>query len=412
MADKGLIEMQVLKTLLERSYREHPAFDFGLPSWDVPVEKLDDFNEAYAAARRFGSALGGASRATLRHDLLQTLDGVFASIQSQSTDEFESRFLKELSRECIRLMDEEFAWYGRRMRVGFVDLTDARVRQDAVRMESDRHFFGRLSQAAVAELLNLAEREIGRLRVNATGGRLKREDLSVNSGYAVRAIRDVLNREYAALGVLDVVGAYAGQKIRVTGLALELSVPQAIWWRNSIVGLERPPQTLYAHLDETKSCPKSIVYLSDVTEQNGPTGCYPGAYEAMHLNLLQELIGRVVGTVGARPDSPLKDYYAKQYHQSMSSENFRRHFMRLPENLRFNSHMGWDVLPGSELESQLAASESKMIGPAGTFIAFDGARLLHRGGLMEQGERVALQVIFSDQTFTQRALNKLKRVLS
>jgi hypothetical protein len=236
--------------------------------------------------------------------------------------------------------------------------------------------------------------------------------LSVNSGPVVRAIRDVLNREFKALGVLDAVSAYTGRKTRVIGLALELSVPQATWWKNAIPGLDRPARTLYAHLDETIACPKSIVYLSDVTEQNGPTGCYPGAYEAMQLNPLQEMIGRVLGTVGTQPDSPLKDYYAKQYHQSVNSENFRRHFMRLPESLRFNSHMGWDVLPGRELESQLAARERRMTGPAGTFIAFDGACLLHRGGLMEQGERVALQVIFSDLTLTERAVSKLRSVFS
>lgn len=412
MADDKVIEIKILKTLMESSYREHPAFSFRVPSWDAPVEKLAVFNETYAAARNFGSTLGATSRVALRQDLLQALDGVFESFQAQSTDEYEKRFLLELRSACIRLLDEELAWYVRRPQAGFVNLTDERARQDAVRMERDRHYFGRLPRAAVAELRALAERELGQFRANAAAGRLKREDLSVNSGSTVRAIRNVLNREFKALGVLDAVSAYTGRKTRVIGLALELSVPQATWWKNAIAGLERPPRTLYAHLDETISCPKSIVYLSDVTEQNGPTGCFPGAYEAMQLNPLQEMIGRVVGTVGTRPDSPLKDYYAKQYHQSVNSENFRRHFMRLPECLRFNSHMGWDVLPGSELEHQLAERERKMTGPAGTFIAFDGACLLHRGGLMEQGERVALQVIFSDLTFMERAVGKVKRMLS
>ncbi len=86
--------------------------------------------------------------------------------------------------------------------------------------------------------------------------------------------------------------------------------------------------------------------------------------------------------------------------------------MRLPECLRFNSHMGWDVAPGSDLELNLAANELKMTGPAGTFIVFDGARLLHRGGLMQEGERLALQVIFSDLTFTDRAVGKIKRILA
>ena len=65
-----------------------------------------------------------------------------------------------------------------------------------------------------------------------------------------------------------------------------------------------------------------------------------------------------------------------------------------------------------ELERQLANCEQRMIGLAGTFIAFDGARLLHRGGLMEQGERVALQVIFSDKTLAERAASRVKRMFS
>jgi hypothetical protein len=403
--------MEELKTPMESNYREHPAFSFGELCWEVSAEKLAIFNEAYSAIRRFASLMGARSKAVLRHELLQVLDSIFTFFHFQSADEHETLFLLELREACIRLLNQELAWYVKQPRASFVDLVDERVRKDAMRMDQDKYYLGRLNQAAIAELRGLAEREVGQFRTNAAAGRLRREDLSANSGPTVRSIRDVLNREFKALGVLDTLGAVTGRKIRVSGLALELSVPQATWWRNAITGLERPPQTLYAHLDETMSCPKSIVYLSDVSAQNGPTGCYPGAYEAMQLNPLQALIGRVVGTVGTLPDSRLKDYYAKQYHQSVNSENFRRHFMRLPECLRFNSHIGWDVLPGSKLESRLAASERKMIGPAGTFIVFDGAHLLHRGGLIQEGERLALQVVFSDVTFTQRAVKWVERML-
>jgi hypothetical protein len=405
--------MQALKTSIERSYLEHPAFRFGVSSWDVPVEKLAAFNETYKAVRQFGSALGVASRAALRQDLVQALHGVFFFFHAQAADEYEGQFLLELKNACSRLLDEEFDWYVKSLHVRFVDIVDKRARQDAVRMQRDRYFFGRLPQGVVAELRNLAERELGQLRDNAAAGRLRREDLSINAGPNVNALCTVLNREFKAKGVLDAVSAYTGRKIGVGGLALELSVPQANWWKNAITALDISPRTLYAHLDETISCPKAIVYLSDVTEKNGPTGCYPGAYEAMQLNPLQEIIGRVIGTVGNSADSSLNNYYNKTYHQSVNSENFRRHFMRLPECLRFNSHMGWDVLPGSEWEAQLVGIESKMTGPAGTFIAFDGARLVHRGGLMQEGERLALQVVFSeDKTFLERAVSKVKRRFS
>lgn len=404
--------MQNLKTLMEQSYKKHSAFNFDVSSWDLNNEELAAFNEAYEAIRSFGSALGSASRAALRQDLLEALEGVFASFEAQLTDQYETQFLLELKHACSRLLDEELNWYTKKPRAGVTALSDERARRDAVRMQRDRHFFGHLPQAVVGELRYLAERELGSLRINAVAGRLKREDLSVNSGATVRAIADALNREFKSMGVLDSVSAYIGRKICVGGLALELSVPQATWWKNAITSLDNPPRTLYAHLDESIVYPKSIVYLSDVTEQNGPTGCYPGAYEAMQLNPLQEIIGRVVGTVGSSADSSLNQYYVKSYHQSASSENFRRHFMRLPECLRFNSHIGWDVLPNSELEASLVDSESKMYGPAGTFIVFDGARLFHRGGLMQEGERVALQVIFSKKlTLMARAVGKVRRML-
>lgn len=397
---------------LTGNYEEHPGFRFEVEPWDIPDDILDAFNRIYLAARQMGCVLNAASFAAMRQDCLRALANVFAALQAQCADEREKRFLEELHGECVRVLNEELTWFARSPTSGVAQLEGTLVRQRAAQLQLDRHFFGQLPSSAVDELRALASKDLTRFRANAAAGRLRRDDLSVNAGATVRAIRRVLNREFKALGVLDAVSAYTGRRTRVIGLALELSVPQATWWKNAISGLDRPPKTLYAHLDEGISYPKSIVYLTDVTEQNGPTGCYPAAYEAMQLNPLQEMIGRVVGTVGNGADSPLKAYYAKQYHQSMNSENFRRHFMRLPKSLRFNSHMGWDVLPGSELESQLAAIERKMTGPAGTFITFDGACLLHRGGLMEQGERVALQVIFSDLTFAERAVGKLKRMLS
>jgi hypothetical protein len=280
-------------------------------------------------------------------------------------------------------------------------------------MQAQNHYFGCLPNAAVGEINDLAQADLARFRANAAAGRMTREDLSINEGKTVSAIVKILNREFGTLGVLDIVSAYNGHKTKVGGLALELSVPTSTWWRNTISDLSRPPHTMYAHLDEAIAVPKSIVYLTDVSEKNGPTGCYPGAYESLRLNPLQEIIGRVVGIVGSKLGSPLKDYYGKQYHQSVNAENFRRHLMRLPESLRFNSHMGWDVLPDSDLESHLANVEQKMTGPAGTFIVFDGARLLHRGGLIEQGERIALQVVFSKPTsIAQRITNRIKRTLA
>lgn len=404
--------MQDLNALMVNSYRAHPAFHFPQASWDLSPHALTAFNERYEALRHYAARLRQDGLHTLLQDCQQALQQLFESLKSQTTDAEELVFLSELHQECARLLKEEVAWYARPPLPGFLSLASPQTRESAIRMQADRHFFGCLPASALEEMQGLASRELAQFKAHAAAGRLTRDDLSVNAGPTVRGIRAALNRAFKEMGVLDAVSAYTGRHIRVTGVSLELSVPQATWWRNAIEGLDRPPHTLYAHLDETISCPKAIVYLSDVSESNGPTSCYPGAYEAMQLNPLQEMIGRVVGIVGTRPDSPLKSYYAKQYHQSVNSLHFRRHFMRLPECLRFNSHMGWDVMPESSLEKALVGMERKMLGPAGTFIAFDGARLLHRGGLMQDGERLALQVIFSDKTLGERLVGKVKRILS
>jgi len=191
---------------------------------------------------------------------------------------------------------------------------------------------------------------------------------------------------------------------------LELSYEGSTWWKDAI-GNERPPKTMYAHLDESVFAPKSIVYLSDVKSENGPTTLFPAAYQEMGNNPLQDIIGRVVGRVGNKDGTRLSELYRKSYHQSAGSPDFRRHFMMLPESLRFNSHLGWEVLPGSELEKSLAEREIEMLGPAGTFIVFDGSNLLHRGGLIQQGERIVLQVVFYPGTRWSHRLKLALRLL-
>jgi hypothetical protein len=217
-------------------------------------------------------------------------------------------------------------------------------------------------------------------------------------------VRGILNAAFEELGVLSAASSFARSPMIVTGVAMELSVAEATWWRDKALG-DAPVQTAYAHLDESTIQLKSIVYLSDVGPDNGPTSTYPGVYDSLQLHPLQELVGRVIANVGSRSDSPLRRYYGRAEIGSMSAASFRAgsradrvrsHFMRLPPALRFNSHLGWDVLPGSELESALVSAERAMRGPPGTFLVFDGAHLLHRGGMVREKSRVAFQVVLSD----------------
>lgn len=96
----------------------------------------------------------------------------------------------------------------------------------------------------------------------------------------------------------------------------------------------------------------------------------------------------------------------RPYHQTIGSRNFRRLFMFLPPELRFNSHLGWDVIPESDLEQTMVGVEEKMLGGPGTYTVFDGGRLFHRGGLVEDGQRLALQVIFGPRPGLARKISR------
>lgn len=404
--------MQPLQHQLQASYADHPNFQFADPAWALDAVALEAFETSYTVARDFGPRLTRSQALACLQQCVAALAAVFDGLRAQAADAHERAFLDELQAQCERLLREEMQCFSSAGLRDSVVLGSLQQQRDAVRLREQRCYFGQLSAAACQEFLAHGASEIARFRDNAAAGRVTRNDLSANSGPAVRRIMQGLNREFRALGVLDAVSAYAGSRMSVTGLALELSVPQATWWGNVFESLPRAPTTLYAHLDESIVYPKSIVYLTEVHEANGPTGAYLHAMEALGLHPLQELVGRVVGNVGNTPGTPLYAHYGKSYHQSMSSEPFRRHFMRLPPALRFNSHLGWDVCPGSALEQALSGAEHKMVGAPGTFIVFDGARLLHRGGMVRSGERIALQVIFSSATKTSRVLGKIKRVIA
>lgn len=88
--------------------------------------------------------------------------------------------------------------------------------------------------------------------------------------------------------------------------------------------------------------------------------------------------------------------------------------MSLPQELQYNSHFGWDIIPGSSLEEELINKEIICTGQAGEYIVFDGARLVHRGGLVQVGERLALQVCFipiTVPTIKSRIVSKVKSTL-
>ena len=377
---------------LHLPYDSHPAFQFGIGEIEIDSKHVEAFADAYSRLEETTFAIASAERQRLENVAGRALADVLDELALHGAESTYRTFVSELKQQCQRVLAADLKHFATRNRQFQLRGNDPNLSK----LEDQKFFLGQVSADCVSALLEVAREPIRGLRQRAASGKVTRDDLSINVGSVPKEFVGILNPEFERLGVNRVVSAYAQKRMEVCGLALELSVPAATWWRN-LYRLPRPPKTLYAHTDEGLDYPKSILYLCDVGERNGPMAVYPHCEQRLRLNPLQKLVGRIVGSVGLRPESSLFEFYARrEAHQGFSSENFRRHFSMLPKVIKYNSHFGWDVLPDSNLEQTLTGAEMSIRGPAGTFAVFDGARLLHRGGLVEEGERIALQVIFSE----------------
>lgn len=252
-----------------------------------------------------------------------------------------------------------------------------------------------LENHIINKINKLIKKEVQKLKENVRKNKVSRDQLTISGGYTIHKLIYLLNNEFSKNGHLESVSNYLGYKSSITGLAIELSSEKSNWWKYKKEGEE--PKTLAVHLDKEFTCIKSILYLTEVNENNGPFAIYPKVYENLKLNLFQNIIGRIIGETGLNTkNEKLIDYLNIKYKdQPFLSTNFFKIYKMLPPEIMFNSTFGWDLKRGSKKEEEIIKSKKKIFGKEGTLITFDGSTLLHSGGLVKNSERIVLQIIYS-----------------
>jgi hypothetical protein len=391
-------------------YAEHLAFK---NSDGYRLSSDYGFNEAYASLQLAAQSSGAFTEQKER--VIQSLNKIFDQLAPQATEHREKLFIADLRRQMMRILAEDLGVFFRRSKANDYPANGQPHNFDEVkyRLFSEQKFLqGRIPKEAVDKINRMISSLVVKFRENARKGKTKREELSQNTGMLNRRVVNVLNNAFRKNGILNIVSKYMAEDTVVSGVAIELSVPNANWWKVDYTAYDRPPKTLYFHFDESIAKPKSIVYLTDVNEKTGATSCAPTFLNNAEVTPLQHLAGRAITVVGRESNPELMAHYDHKYHQTFGCPTFRKDYSRLPDQLRFSSHFGWDVIPNSQLESFLLTDEKKIVGPAGTFIAFDGGFLAHRGGLIQEGDRVALQVVFDKKMpLIKRAFRKAKRLV-
>jgi hypothetical protein len=206
-----------------------------------------------------------------------------------------------------------------------------------------------------------------------------------------RAIHKLLSNA----GVLDILSRFKGTRMAIMGTGLEYSQPGQAWHAGlySDVGLPDGPLK-YFHVDQADHLPKAMIYATEVTPKSGPTGIIRGSNTwgrseflfRAHKGLDRLTVSRYGKYVGGA-----------EYRAAARSPDLRRIFMQLPTAFQGSSHFGDDVLPDSPITRQLVSLEQSFLSVGRKqVLVFDGARALHRGSLVLEGERLAMQVAFKN----------------
>jgi hypothetical protein len=185
---------------------------------------------------------------------------------------------------------------------------------------------------------------------------------------------------------------YVGINVNFVVFSLEYSYAGQIWWTGVYSDLGMADvKTTYMHYDQGCRDPKAIVALSEVGEDNGPTGFVRRSHKKERSTFLHFMIT-------ALDRRFLRDKVGDQeganYRPRFANARYRRELLLLPAAFQGSSHFGDDILDGSPLSEELLKNEVRMTNDVGNCIVFDGNYGIHRGAMVKRGERFVFQVIF------------------
>jgi hypothetical protein len=193
-------------------------------------------------------------------------------------------------------------------------------------------------------------------------------------GDTLNALIDILNSSHEVKKMLEMARDwFSSDSALISRITLQINdVCDNAIMSESIS--DHDVNTDYMHVDAAIGQLKFIIYMSDVTDANGPTGYVPATNMPSGLTF-RRLVGATVDNLGL----------------SLNTAEARRGFMALPQFLRYKANFGNDLTPNCELTNFLLNNERKVIGPTGTIFLFDPSGV-HRGALLKESTRTILQV--------------------
>lgn len=199
----------------------------------------------------------------------------------------------------------------------------------------------------------------------------------------------------------ELISKYHGAKCRIKYIASDYCHSRQTWFRNNHEGQDII-KTNYIHFDADPNVSKMLIYLSDVTDNDGPFKFVRGSnlqQISLFLKYMHYSLEQINNPIFSRKD----DLYVRGLFT-----NRKDLLMKLPNILIGATHFGDDLLEGSVLYNYVVDNLVSFEASKGTCILFDGFSGLHVGGNPLHGERLAIQVAFEYEV--KKVYNPIRRL--
>ena len=201
---------------------------------------------------------------------------------------------------------------------------------------------------------------------------------------------NLLNNMFSKLGILQGATKYnKGRPLVVSRAVLHISTPTDQHWKHFLYDCDMLSKTTNLHIDPKEDTIKAIMYINDVTQEDGPFS-YVLKSNRWVYDDLQNIFSRSIST---------SNYCSSPEHRAV--------VFQLPKVCRVTGFFGRLLLDDSTQQNMILEKERMLTSDLGNLCIFDPAGM-HRGGVCKQGTRVALQILMKP---THKRKNLISRLL-
>ncbi len=192
---------------------------------------------------------------------------------------------------------------------------------------------------------------------------------------AFAAVEEVFGR----YDIVRSASAYLGRPVGMKHVNAQINDPQFAFWKRQFPDTKlADPWGSYLHIDATYGMLKCAIYMHEIGPDGGPF-CYVRGSQNAKVGWFEGMVRRTNDFCG----------------NSGRKVEARKQFMALPAFLRKKAEFGADILDDSAEAERLREGHFSATSNYGNCILFDGNGI-HRGGMVNQGERRCLFILLAE----------------